>query len=219
MMKTLDDYLSLVTSQHRAAPRFLASLAAVLQPIIGLQQFVRELPAEFDLDLAVGEQLDAVGRWIGISRKISIPLVDVFFSFDNADLGFDLANWSIPFYPSTGLTSLDDVNYRMYLRLKISANRWDGRAETAGLVLSPAFPSNVVVIEDLMDMSMIIAIAGPPLTAVQRALLSGGYLPMRPMGVEVQFLVPSAPAPMFAFDVSNGVSLAGFDAGCWAVPV
>lgn len=217
-MKNLDSYLALVTSQHRPAPRFTASLAAVLQPMLDLQTVARSLPAEFDLDLAVGVQLDAVGRWVGLSRYIPIPLANVFFSLDDEVLGLDLANWSIPFFPSTGLTRLDDDSYRMYLHLKIAANQWDGRAATALEVLSPAFPHNAVLIEDRMDMTMIIAIAGPPLTAVERSLLRNGYLPMRPMGVGVDYLVSSAPAPMFAFDIENGASLAGLDEGCWAIP-
>ncbi|MGC7970039.1 DUF2612 domain-containing protein, partial [Salmonella enterica] len=71
------------------------------------------LPFDFDLDQAIGVQLDAVGEWVGISRNITVPLAGVYFSFDIAGLGFDQGVWKGPFDPDTGLTTLDDDTYRL----------------------------------------------------------------------------------------------------------
>jgi hypothetical protein len=216
-MRALADYLGLVTGQHRHRPRYRATIEATLAPLAEVQGFLEALPAAFDVDLAVGVQLDAVGAWVGISRRVAVPLAGVYFSFDEELLGFDLGSWFSPFSPSTGLVELDDETFRTLIRVRIAANSWDGRAETAAAALAPAFPANPVLIEDRQNMTIVIALAGPLVDAVTRALLRDGYLPFKPVGVGVDYLVPTTPGPLFAFDVQTS-ALAGFDTGGWAAP-
>lgn len=225
-MASVDDYLGLVTPQHAAKPRFNASLSAVLAPVVGAINTQLLLPELFDLDLAIGSQLDVVGAWIGAPRRISIPLSGVYFEFDNPDLGFDAGYFKGPFDPTQGLARLDDTNYRILLRAKIAANHWDGTLTVARSVMANLLPANKVYVQDNQDMSISVGVVGPAMDAILKSLMTGGYLALKPEGVRVDgYLVPSPSEPgavepegrFFGFDVEGPV-IVGFDAGAWAVP-
>src|SRR6516164_6772126 len=106
-MAASSDYTSLITSEHSSKPRFSAMVAAVAQCFADQINVMQSIPAAFDLDQAIGVQLDAVGLWAGITRQVATPL-SVYFSLDTTGLGFDQGNWQGPFDPSSGLVSLDD---------------------------------------------------------------------------------------------------------------
>ncbi|CAN0620534.1 conserved protein of unknown function [Burkholderia multivorans] len=216
-MADLTDYTKLITSQHRDKPRFMATVAAVVQPLVDQMNLLASMPDKFDLDNAVGDQLDTVGLWVGVSRKIRTPLTGVYFSFDIDGIGFDQGIWKGPYDPDTGLTSLDDDTYRLVIRAKIGANHWDGTLDQSGEILSSIFGTDThVFIEDHQDMSMTIGIAGKIPSVVFLALLSGGYIPLKPEGVHVNYTIVTTVdgAPMFGFDMENAY-VSGFDAGAW----
>lgn len=215
---TTDDYLALITSEHAAQPNFLATVAAGIEPLVGLQDTLQGLIAAFDLDTAVGLQLDMVGQWVGISRQLKAPLVGVYFAFDDiASDGWDSGVWQGPFDPSSGLVSLPDDAYRTVLRAKIAANAWDGSIPGAYAVWALVFiGSFILVLQDNQDMSLTIAIAGEPMPIIDKALLISGYIPLKPEGVRIAYytIVPT-PGLLFAWDVNAGTALAGWDAGQW----
>ena len=64
-------------------------VATLCQPFVDEQSVLNSLPGKYDLDSAVGVQLDAVGEWVGISRELAVPLSNVYFSLDIAGLGLD----------------------------------------------------------------------------------------------------------------------------------
>jgi len=212
-------YTDLITSEHADAPNFVAMVQALSNGLLDATSFVRTLPADFDLDLAVGVQLDALGIWIGLSRYVAIPLTGVYFSLDTAGLGFDQGSWQGPFDPSTGLTALDDATYRTMLRAKIGANHWDGTMPSFLSIVSQVFAGTgaVVFASDNQDMSMDLFVGGPTPSAVLLALLKNGYLLLKPEGVHQNFWKPSVGgSPFFGFDVQNS-NISGFDTGAWAI--
>lgn len=220
-MADLNDYTSLITSEHRDKPRFAATVAAVVQPLVDQMNLLASMPGKFDLDVAVGDQLDTVGLWVGVSRRIRTPLTGIYFSFDIDGLGFDQAIWKVPFDPDTGLTVLDDDTYRLVIRAKIGANHWDGTLASSAAILNSIFGADThVFIEDHQDMSMTIGISGKVPSALFLALLAGGYIPLKPEGVRVNYTIVTTVdgAPLFGFDMS-GPYVAGFDAGAWGKPV
>ncbi|KWN75781.1 DUF2612 domain-containing protein [Burkholderia ubonensis] len=220
-MADLNDYTALITSEHRDKPRYMATIAAVVQPLVDQMNLLASMPGMFDLDVAVGDQLDTVGLWVGVSRRIRTPLTGIYFSFDIDGLGFDQGIWKGPFDPDTGLTILDDDTYRLVIRAKIGANHWDGTLASSAVILNSIFGADThVFIEDHQDMSMTIGIAGRVPSAVFLALLAGGYIPLKPEGVRVNYTIVTTVdgAPMFGFDMNNQF-VAGFDAGAWGKPV
>lgn len=220
-MADLTEYTGLITSEHNQRPKFMAVVEALAQPMVALRNLMGTMPDKFDLDQAVGVQLDAVGLWVGISRRVATPLTGVYFSFDTAGVGFDQGNWKGPFDPDTGLTLLDDDTYRLVLRAKIGANQWDGTLESTAAILNSIFNGDTYVfIQDNQDMSMTIGISGKVPSAVFLALLDGGYIPLKPEGVRVNVVIVTSVdgALIFGLDMDNNL-VAGFDTGAWGTPL
>jgi RNAse (barnase) inhibitor barstar len=124
-MRSLADYLAKIPPEHAGDTNFMAELSLVLQPFVDIQALVNSLPSLFDLDNAIGVQLDATGLWDGITRNVPVPVPNPWFSFDTVGLGFDQGYWQGPF-DGVGLTSLDDTTFRRLIRAKIAANNCDG---------------------------------------------------------------------------------------------
>lgn len=214
---SLSDYTRKITSEHSAQPEFMAAVSALLQPFVDGIGTVAAMPTSFDLDQAIGAQLDVLGLWIGISRTLRIPLTGVYFSFD-VHPGLDEGTFFTPFDDTTQLTTLDDTTYRKLLKVKIGNNHWDGTIPGAYAFLNPILGNDNTVIQDNGDMSMLLGVIGAePLDAVTTALLENGYLDAKPVGVRItDYVTPSVPGdPFFGFDVENS-TISGLDVGAWA---
>ena len=220
MTVQLSQYTSLITSEHQSAPRFMAMVSLLAQWAVDRQNMLASIPGLYDIDDAVGSQLDAVGLWVGASRNLSVPLTDVYFSFDETGLGFDEGTWLGPFDPTTGLTALPDAQYRILLYATIAANNWDGKIPCAYSECNTIFEplGYSILIQDNQNMTMDIVLVGHTPDAVTLALFLGGYLNLIPAGVGIGYhFVPSLPGvPVFGFDAENS-SISGFDVGAWAL--
>lgn len=180
-------YTDLITSEHNDKPNYMAMIAAVLQPFADGIANVDEMPDLFDLDVAVGQQLDYTGQWIGQKRQIQIPIEGVFFTWDTPGLGWDgPAVWWDGSSPlSVGFT-LDDPAYRILLYAKAAANAWDGSIPDAYRAWNILFQGTYTIkIFDGGDMSMGMELDGPPPTPITIAMFRNGYLDLRPSGVRV----------------------------------
>lgn len=209
-------YTDKITSEHATKPKFWATVDLTTHPFAELIALLGDFTAAFDLDTAVGVQEDVVGEWIGFGRQIITPLSGVYFAWDETGVGWDQGYWMRPFDPSTGLTNLPDEAYRVVLKAQAALNQWDGRVETAIADIDPIFPNNTVWIIDNQDMSMTIVVGGAELDPVYGALLTGGYLALKPGGVRINYLFSSAPpAPIFAFDTIPSALFDGWDVGAW----
>ena len=215
-MADISDYLGRITGEHSDKPKFMATLRAVLQPIVDVINAAERLPADFDLDVAVGIQLDIVGQWVGATRYVSTSLTGVYFALDTEGVGFDQGVWQGRFDPDNGVSALDDETFRMLIRARIAANHWDGTLGTSKAIYSHIFGGDTrVFIEDNQDMSMTVGIAGRPPNAIEIALLTGGHIPIKPECVRVDYyLISQSDGPLFGFDISNEF-VAGFDEGSW----
>ena len=212
------DYSALVTTEHSDRPKFMASLAAALDQVQAGAALVQQTDEGFDIDTAIGAQLDILGEWIGRSRYIGVPITGVYFTWaDTATTGWGSGVWKGVFDPVSGLASLPDDSYRILLKAKIAANRWDGTIPGAYAVWAEAFgDGNTIVIQDNQDMTMTVGVVGATLSAVSKALLSGGYIPLKPSGVRVNYVVGPDTGPLFAWGVPTSTTLAGWGTGRWA---
>ena len=212
-------YLRLVTSEHRDKPKFITTLAALIQPLADLQVLLAGVPGLYDVDVAAGVQEDAVGQWVGVGRDITIPLTGVFFSWDVDGLGWGQGNWTTG-VDVTELVVLPDDQYRTLLYARIVANQWDGTIPGAYAIWNEIFDGTGtgILIQDQDDMRMTLALTGPVPDAVTTALFTGGYLDVRPAGVMIDYYwTPAAPGvPYFGWGVeSSGIS--GWGVGYWGV--
>lgn len=149
---TISVYLGKITPWQASdkKPKFNATVAAGVQPYVDQQAFVATLPAQFDIDLAIGAQLDVVGQWVGRSRFVSVPIPGAFFSFDTDGLGWDEGYWQGPYDGADGLSRLPDDLYRKLLYTKRAANSWDGTTDGAEAILRTYLtdPATQVFIDD-----------------------------------------------------------------------
>lgn len=216
---TKDEYLALITSEHSDKPKFEATVGATVAPLARLQEVLGSFIKEFDIDSAVGVQLDIIGQWVGRPRRIDTPLVGVYFAWDDVvGDGWDSGIWKGPYDPDSGLVDLPDDAYRLLLKAKVAANNWDGTIPQAYDIWTTAFGTDTyLLIQDNQDMSMVVGIAGIPLAIVEQALLTNGYIPLKPEGVRIQYYaIAPAEGALFAFDVAETAAMAGWDHGQWA---
>ena len=213
------DYLALITSEHRGKPDFEGVVSAAVGPLADAQTVIASLPAAFDLDSAVGKQLDAVGEWVGVSRTISIPLVSVWFSIGVLHLGVGEGIWKGPYDPTTGIVELDDDTYRDLIRLKIKVNTWDGLIGSAQSALSAFYggvSGSLPFIDDGQDMTLTVCISGNRPAMMRFAIFAGRYVEFKPAAVTIRTVVPSSPGPVFGIGVNNAY-IGGVGSGSWAV--
>lgn len=193
----VSDYLGLITSEYNQKPKFMATIQAVCQGFADDQFQLYQFPFLFNLDEAVGDQLDALGEIIGASRRLNAPL------------------------PPSGIVSLDDDDYRTLLKAVVAANHWDGTVPGIYTIWASVFAGNVfdVLVMDYQDMTMAIILLATDLGTVAEALLINGYFDLRPAGVlMLGYFEPSVPGPVFGFDVENTV-IQGWDQGAWVIPL
>ncbi|HDR2366047.1 TPA: DUF2612 domain-containing protein [Enterobacter asburiae] len=67
-------YTDLITNYHATKPKFFDHVDLSTRPLIDITGATRGLVSAFDIDTAVGVQLDTLGLWIGRSRIVSQPI-------------------------------------------------------------------------------------------------------------------------------------------------
>lgn len=192
-MPELAYYLAKITPEHANKPKFMETVAALLQPFVDIQSLFENMLTLFDLDSATGVQLDQVGLWIGIGRRVNVPITNLYFSFDIVGLGFDQGIWFQDFDPTSDVVELDDDTYRSLLRAKVLLNKWDGTKAQLYGVIDAMFRDTVgitISIVDNMDMSMSITLGGTQPSAALLAVFTTNILPFAPLGVALTITTP-----------------------------
>jgi hypothetical protein len=180
-------YLSLLTSQYQNSPNFLAWTTALLQPLIDAGVLIQYIVNDFDLDAALGPQLDVVGQLVGASR-------------------------TLPFQPSNGVSPvLTDSVYKILLKAKIAQNQWNGQIDSLYMLWGQLFPGGKLLVVDNQNMSATIFISGV-FSSITSDLVLHGLIVPRPEGVEYTYAF--GPFPAFGFG-SLPSYVAGFGTGKW----
>lgn len=164
---TVQQYPALITSEHADKPNFMAMVQATAQPFADLQDLLAQYTSLYNINTAVGAQLDVLGEWLGATRQLAYPLTGIFFSFDTDGLGFDQGQWLGPASTTEGLITLDDDDFRVLLFMRILNNHWDGTVPSAYSLANLIFgPLNYnLFIQDYGDLSFslgLIPIPPPP---------------------------------------------------------
>ena len=150
MTRTTDQYLALIAPEHAGQPDFTATVGLSVDPLSRMQSALTALITDFDLDTALGPQLDAVGIRVGRSRLVPYALQGLFFSWGDPIRGWGAGIWKGPYDVGTSIYSLDDETYRRLLFAKVLANRWDGTIEMLEAIYVAYFndPATLVFVSD-----------------------------------------------------------------------
>lgn len=197
-------YLRLLPSGHADKPKFTAMVGAVTQGFDSVRGFLGSLLTEFDIDVARWQQLDMIGQRVGLDRNLRATTQGLYVQA-----------------PPAGSVPLSDSDYQVLLRGKIGANQWDGSVSGAYQNLLGIFGAggaSSLIIQDNQDMSIYVCVTGAVPGSGFKAALSGGYMQVRPAGVQAFYVYPTAPGgALFGFDMNNQY-VQGFEAGVIGAP-
>lgn len=222
----MSKYTDLITNYHAGKPIFFQHVDLSTRPLTDVSTSLNALISAFDIDTAVGVQLDILGEWIGRSRIVSVPISGIYFSFDTDGLGWDQGVWQGPFDPDSGYTALSDETYRVILKAKIAINNWDGTNDSLPQILDTALAGSGLRMQIVDNQDMTISIWVFPEVDISDvsleliAAIKQGYLTVKAAGVwggsiEIPAVeTPSEGNRFFGFDMDNDY-IAGFDDGSW----
>lgn len=216
---TVQSLLDLITSEYNQQPNFMAMVEGVLAPIVADTALIIALPSYFDLDTAVGAQLDVLGMWVGQSRQISVALAGVFFSWNVAGLGWSEGNWEDPFGGGS-IVILADGDYRRLLKVTVARNQWDGTTKGAYAAWAVAFggTDTTISIQNFGDASVSFILSGSMLGAVTIAMFMAGLYDIVSAGVLVRdHIVSGAPGTKFFAWNEETSSAGGWSEGRWLI--
>ncbi len=162
----ISDYLNLITSEHADKPNYIGWVSANLQLVEDNMRVSNAMMSAFDINTAVGNQLDMLGVSIGQARDIGVPL--------------------------SGTSSiLDDTHYRLVLQARIARNNWDGTIPSIYTLWNNAFPTAPLQLVDNQNMSMQAVITN--LTDnISQELVTAGLIVPKPMGVGLAIVASTA---------------------------
>lgn len=188
----MTDYTTLITSQHINKPKFVAKVSTVTGGINAITQLIQSIPDAFDVDNAIGAQLDIVGLWVGRLRTVNSILTVAFFGFSDDGAALPFGEQTDPskggrFYeqgePFSSSTVLGDPEYRTIIKAKIVRNQWNGTTGGIEAALQYVFNAPCTVVDN-GTLNLTINVSAP-ITAVEKTLLTQFDLLPRPAGVRI----------------------------------
>lgn len=220
-MPMVDETVNLLIKQYWEKPKAKAEIALQASTWEKTRSFLDALDPAFDLDNAVGAQLDVLGRIVGIGRSVPgvVPKIYFGFSINPNNEGFaskfDPQRIGGPFFSkfSSAFTDLQlgDSDYRFFIRVKASLNRASGYLSSDKYidiqdVVLAAFDGRAYVVDNL-DMTLTLYVS--PVVSLDRLrLIRALNLLPKPQGVRYKLIIQAEPGSTFGF--SNNPSSKGF---------
>lgn len=188
MADTNEKYLDLITSQYADKPKFNAYVKAFLDMISPAIDCLTSFDTIFNLENAVGDQLDKCGALVALTRELP------------------LSNPDIP-------SILSDDLFRTVIKARIYSNFWDGTLQSWNDIIKTMFPDASYEVVDNQDMSIDVIMIDPTADATMLALLFNGYIVPKPSGVRVTWTIQDK--ALFGWETETEF-IAGWDTGIWA---
>lgn len=210
-----DEYEKLLIVQYADKPKASATVSAIVSRFKNISDVIEQFESAFDLDTAIGAQLDIIGKIVGISRNVEGVIPKIFFGFDdnvNAR-GFGLA----PFYTTDQAqytdTQLSDSDYRFFIRMKIAKNHVkatmsDDNGSNLNAVILSMFEGYAYMVDN-KDMTVTIYIENSPKSYLLPYAITLDLIPL-PQAVDIKYISITAREP---FGFSNNPNAFGFGNG------
>lgn len=192
MQVDLNFYLDLVTSEHSTKPKYMAWLSVLLTPLIDAIRLNEDVKKAFDLNTAIGAQLDIIGKWLEQSRQVN-------------------------FQPTDGSSSiLSDNYYRTVLKAKVVKNQWKGTISnfySFWNVLFKGQPLQIYLVDN-QDMEPIAIIWSSSVDQMMQDLIANNYIVPKPAGLGLTVRRIDADTTFGFF----GTEFTGFNTGTFWTP-
>lgn len=186
-MALLDNYLKLITSQHRDKPKYMAMVTALLRPSDDIFALAATMDDEFDVMLATGIQEDIVGILVG-------------------------ANRTLDFQPDKGLSPiLDNAAYRILLQAKIAQNMWKGGIMDLRDLWTTLFGEGIII-QDNQDMTIDVVVIGSSFDQIVLNMIQKGMIVPKPQSVKLTTYFSDQ--QVFGYDMETD-TIRGYDEANW----
>lgn len=212
-----NDYTALIAGYHVDKPLFTEWIYALTQPLQVARDRLAQMQQDFDVDTAVGAQLDAVGARVGMSRTLPVTLTGVYFALDDVDgIGLDLGVWKGQYDPDDGTVTMGDGTYRAAIKAKIAANNWDGTMGSLPAFFDAIFSAfgvsgKVIDLRDYQTMTVAINLTQSTTPPIVWELISRRIIDIVAAGVGLTITDNN---PWFGLDYDTA-SVKGLDGGYW----
>ncbi len=192
----IDSYVDLLIAQYSNKPRARGTVAAYVSEVVASEIYTQVRDA-FDLDTAVGVQLDVLGEYRGVSRDVfTLVLTKDFFFFalyseTPTEFGFALyadtdisIDWFFITYPdvNASIFTMTDSQYREVIRFVAAVESSPLSLADIDVILLQFFGADIEL-TDNADMTITYESITPPNLAYQ-LVRDLGFLP-KPAGVRV----------------------------------
>lgn len=192
MKVDLNFYLDLVTSEHSTKPKYMAWLTVLLTPLIDAIKINEDVKNSFNLNTAIGAQLDIIGKWLEQPRQVN-------------------------FQPTDGSSSiLSDNYYRTVLKAKVVKNQWKGTISnfySFWNVLFKGQPLQIYLVDN-QDMEPVAVIWSSSVDQMMQDLITNNYIVPKPAGLGLTVRRIDADTTFGFF----GTEFTGFDTGTFWTP-
>ena len=200
-----EQYANLLIIQYRNKPKARAFIKLLYKLIIA-DGVVLDVLNAFDLDTAVGNQLDVLGKYIGVDRYyLGINLSqNRYFAFghnlvpvDELYAGFGHGLEEGRMLKSSDITAfaLSDDDYRKILRFKIILNTNNGNEKHIDDAIYKFFGLDVIPQYGDMSISYLIK---KPMQSLVNVCIQKHLLP-KPIAIRINCILRNNEAPFFAF--------------------
>jgi hypothetical protein len=164
-------YANLLILQYLQKPKAYAMVKALVTPLI-MDQLPLLVQDAFNIDTAVGVQLDVIGKYVG-ARRVGNTL--------------------------NGLISLNDDDFRTLIKLVVIKNNSGSSLATIQSLLAANFPGQILISDNQTMQLNYVLVESLGTSDLLEILATGGYLPS-PMGVQTSVtIVPEHTNPFFGF--------------------
>ena len=185
-MALADEYLDLITSQHRVREKFMQMVKALLTASDEIFALAVSMDDEFDIDYATGAQEDILGEFVGAER-------------------------TLPYQPEKGVSpELDNSAYRKLLLAKIAKNQWKGGIYDIKELWNALFGKGIII-QDNQDMSIDVLAIGIN-DQITKEIVQQGLIVPKPQGVHVNYYF--ADHAVFGYDLETE-TIKGYDHADW----
>lgn len=190
--KTIGDYASLITSQHKHKERFNLMIKAVSQPMIDCFNFLKNLNSKYDVENSNDPYLETLARWTGTPLIIAGAAQLEYFGFDDQENALTFGEIGDPsvggYFRESGQSGTGGLVptgefLRRLIQAKILKNHSTGNIKETKQILSLVLDHDQFKVMDNNDMTVSFINLAPRITATDKILVRM-FFPL-PSGVEL----------------------------------